>query len=122
MHCSVYTGERYSAVDNSNDGSDSDRRNVVQLGRLLLNLNDLKLHHHRNQLHDYDNDNDNNNHQRGLALSYDDNEDDDDVQAIRGQNRGDVSSARMSKRGPGTCINSCMTGGMSFIRCKSMCN
>ena len=26
------------------------------------------------------------------------------------------------KRGPGTCINSCLTGGMSFVRCKSMCH
>ena len=32
--------------------------------------------------------------------------------------RGD----RPLKRGPGMCINSCLTGGMSFVRCKSMCH
>ena len=26
------------------------------------------------------------------------------------------------KRGPGVCINSCLTGGMTFVRCKSMCH
>ena len=26
------------------------------------------------------------------------------------------------KRGPGGCINSCLGGGMSFVRCKSMCH
>ena len=29
---------------------------------------------------------------------------------------------RTLKRGPGSCINSCLTGGMSFVRCKSMCH
>jgi len=29
---------------------------------------------------------------------------------------------RPLKRGPGMCINSCLTGGMSFVRCKSMCH
>lgn len=29
---------------------------------------------------------------------------------------------RQLKRGPGMCINSCLTGGMSFVRCKSMCH
>lgn len=27
-----------------------------------------------------------------------------------------------AKRGPGVCINSCLTGGMTFVRCKSMCH
>ena len=26
------------------------------------------------------------------------------------------------KRGPGMCINNCLTGGMTFVRCKSMCH
>lgn len=26
------------------------------------------------------------------------------------------------KRGPGDCINSCLLGGMAFVRCKSMCH
>ena len=30
--------------------------------------------------------------------------------------------SRTLKRGPGSCINSCLTGGMSFVRCKSMCH
>ena len=30
---------------------------------------------------------------------------------------------RESKRGPGGCINKCLTSsGMSFVRCKSMCH
>jgi len=29
---------------------------------------------------------------------------------------------RTLKRGPGSCINSCLSGGMSFVRCKSMCH
>jgi hypothetical protein len=28
----------------------------------------------------------------------------------------------MSKRGPSTCINSCLGGGQTFVRCKSMCH
>jgi len=39
---------------------------------------------------------------------------------------GDVTfnRARRSgmKRGTGACINNCLAGGMSFVRCKSMCN
>src|SRR6218665_465268 len=128
MHCSVSTtGERYSAVDNNYAGyPNSDRRNAVQLGRLLLLLTDLKLHHHRNLLHDYDVE-DSNNSQRGglaLALSHDEGEGDEDGSDVRGldeQNGDDVSNARMSKRAP-LCIQSCMGGGMTFIRCKSMCN
>ena len=33
-----------------------------------------------------------------------------------------VSRSRPMKRGPGMCINSCLSGGMSFVRCKSMCH
>ena len=43
--------------------------------------------------------------------------------------RGDVNKRpwlsrlrRTLKRGPGMCINNCLTGGMSFVRCKSMCH
>jgi hypothetical protein len=32
------------------------------------------------------------------------------------------TSRMTSKRGPGLCINSCLTGGMTFVRCKSMCH
>ena len=33
-----------------------------------------------------------------------------------------TSSIEMSKRGPSVCINSCLSGGQTFVRCKSMCH
>jgi len=35
---------------------------------------------------------------------------------------GDVGVRMAQKRGTGACINTCLAGGMSFVRCKSMCN
>ncbi|KAK2149909.1 hypothetical protein LSH36_432g02037 [Paralvinella palmiformis] len=35
---------------------------------------------------------------------------------------GDQDAMRTRKRGPTSCINNCLTGGMSFVRCKSMCH
>ena len=33
-----------------------------------------------------------------------------------------AGSRRPWKRGPGSCINSCLGSAMSFVRCKSMCH
>jgi hypothetical protein len=49
-------------------------------------------------------------------------------QVLEPMNAGDGRSALgrrqrgTAKRGPGVCINSCLTGGMTFVRCKSMCH
>jgi len=46
----------------------------------------------------------------------------DGVGENNARKRSWLHRGRALKRGPGSCINSCLTGGMSFVRCKSMCH
>lgn len=43
-------------------------------------------------------------------------------QMLADDGAGVIRRSRPMKRGPGMCINSCLSGGMSFVRCKSMCH
>jgi len=43
-------------------------------------------------------------------------------QMLADDGAGVIRRSRQLKRGPGMCINSCLSGGMSFVRCKSMCH
>lgn len=103
------------------------------LSRLLTIIETLRFLQGQNLLEQQNYGDDDDDDQRLLWPSYevDDDNDDDSGRGDRrlsagsklgtGHNYGFIPRS-MLKRGSGSCVNSCMGRGMSFIRCKSMCN
>lgn len=113
-----------------------DGSRLRHLSRLLTVIKNLRFLQGQNLLEqlNYDDNDDDDDDQQPLwpSSSYEmDAYDDDSGKGYRrlstgsrlGTGRNDDFVPRsILKRVPGSCINSCMGRGMSFVRCKSMCN